>query len=387
MMTLRKRILFSAMAAILPLGLITVGVELSLRLKQKSAKTTEARRKLDSELGWVPTPNMVRTGQSRDAIGRTTQFRMTQDPHGFRLWGDTTTAKKRVLILGDSYTQADDIDDDKAYWAELARKFPEAEFWAFGCSGYGTFQQALVLEKFVSQIKPDLLILQMSSNDVINNLLELEDAMPFLSTPGPRPYLRDDGSVTHHFASTRRGLKAWSLAYASLSDRVEDILYKHEQWVPGQVRDYGTHRAPRHFDELLAKATQKTADLLVRIRRDLGVNADMIAFYDEDVPPLSDAVNQASATAGVRLVRSIGPAMMQEEGRRGYYLYRTRDLWHWNDDGHKLVADLLEPEVRSLLSAKSTKPATKAEDTISESSSPTTVARDGQPKRESSSRK
>lgn len=386
-MTLRKRIVFSAIAAILPLGLITVGVELSLRLKQKSAKTTEARRRLDSELGWVPTPDLVRTGQSRDAIGRTTQYRMTQESHGFRLWGDTATTRKRVLVLGDSYTQADDIDDTRAYWAELARKFPEAEFWAFGCSGYGTFQQALVLEKYVSQIKPDLLILQMSSNDIVNNLLELEDAMPFLSTPGPRPYLQDDGSVKHYFATTSRGLKNWSLAYASLADRVEDILYKHEQWVPGQVRDYGTHRAPRHFDDLLAKSTKKTAGLLGRIQRDIGANARIIAFYDEDVPPLSDAIKQACTTAGVRLVSSIGPAMMQEEGRSGHYVYRTRDLWHWNDDGHKLVADQLEPEVRSMLLGQSPEDVPKSE-VINHSTAPAeAMARESTNKGGTTSRK
>ena len=377
-MRLRKRIIFSAVAALVPLGLIAFGFEISLRLKQKSAKTTEARRKLDAELGWVPTPNLVRTGQSRDAIGRTTSYRMTQDPHGFRLWGDKATAKKRVLVLGDSYTQADDIDDTRAYWAELARRFPQAGFWAFGCSGYGTFQQAIVLEKHVAEIKPDLLILQMSSNDVINNQLELEDALPFLTTPGARPYLMDDGSVRHYFATTRRGLKAWSYAYASLADRLDNLFHKDQQWVPGQLRDFGTHRAPGNMDELIQKATGKTAELLRRIQRDLGPNASMIAFYDEDVPPLSDVLQQACAQAGVRLVNTIGPAMMREEGRRGHYVYRTRDLWHWNDDGHKLVADLLEGDVRAALNGNKPQRDTRSEDTKQLDPLPDTLARDRQ---------
>lgn len=375
-MTLRKRIVFSAIAALVPLFLLVVGIEVTLRLKQTTAKTTEARRKLDTELGWVPTPNLVRTGQSRDAIGRTSTFHMTQDAHGFRLWGDTATPKKRVLILGDSYTQADDIDDAQAYWAQLAGKFPEAEFWAFGCSGYGTFQQALVLERYVAEIKPDLLVLQMSSNDLINNLLELEDALPFLTTPGPRPYLLDDGRVKHYFATSKRGLKAWSLAYGSLADRLEDLLYQHEQWVPGQTRDYGTHRAPAHMDELLRKATSKTADLLVRMKTAIGANAEMISFYDEDVPPLTDALKTACAQAGVRLISTIGPAMMAEEGRQGHYVYRTRDLWHWNDDGHKLVADLLEDKIRESLAVNRSESPSKPEERRKIQEKPDTLARD-----------
>lgn len=349
MLTRRKKIIFSAIAALIPLGLLIIGVEISLRLKKASAKSTEARRTLDPKLGWAPTPNLVREGRSMDAIMRQTSFKMTQDSHGFRRWGDLQSAKKRVLVLGDSYTQSDDIDDAKTYFAELARQIPNAEFWAYGCSGFGTFQQALVLEQVVGEIKPDLLLLQMSSNDVVNNLLELEDAMPFLSTPAARPYLMDDGQVLYHYATRNKGLKAWSLAFRSLSERFDQLFHKSENWIPGQVRNYGTHRAPANIDELMAKTTVKTASLLVRMKQTLGPNAQMIAFYDEDVPPLTNALKQACVSAGVPVIDSIGKSMMAEEGRRKAYVYRTRDLWHWNDDGHKLVAELLKHDIKKRL--------------------------------------
>lgn len=349
MITLRKRIAFTAIAATLPLSLLFACFELSLRLKQASAKATEARRMIDSEFGWLPTPNLIREGEAIDAVRQKSHFLMTQDSHGFRKWGDTSTAHKRVFVLGDSYTQSDDIDDGKTFYAVLQNRMPEAEFWAFGCSGFGTFQQWMILEKYVGEIRPDVLILQMSSNDVINNLLELEDNMPFLATPGPRPYLMDDGTTRFHMATRHKGLAQYSRAIASLSDRFESLTHRSEQWVPGQMRNYGVHRKPRNFQELLDRSVLKTAEILERMQKTVGPETRILAFYDEDVPPLSDALRQACQKANIPLIDTIGPAMMVEEGRANSYVYRTRDLWHWNDDGHALVADLLEEPLRNAL--------------------------------------
>lgn len=348
-MTFRKRVAFSAAAAIIPLTLLFVCFEISLRLKATKAQTTEARRLIDSKFGWLPTPNLVRKGESTDAIRQKTEFVMTQDEHGFRQWGDIKTAKPRVFVLGDSYTQSDDIDDSKTFYAVLQQRMPDTEFWAFGCSGFGTFQQWMVLEQYVAEIRPDVLLLQMSSNDIINNLLELEDSMPFLATPGPRPYLMSDGSVRFHLASRHKGLAAYSKAIASLSDRIESLAYRSEQWEPGKVRDYGTHRKPANFQKLLERAEDKTVEILNRMQATLGPDTQILAFYDEDVPPLSQALKNACQEAGIPVIDTVGSTMMAEEGKQGHYIYRTRDLWHWNDDGHSLVAGILEEPLKKAI--------------------------------------
>jgi hypothetical protein len=349
MLTRRKRFAFAAVAALMPLSLLLLVTEVHLRVKRAAIRSTEARRELDAELGWRPTPNLVREGTAIDALRRPSPFRMTQNAHGFRLWSDTTTDRPRVFVLGDSYTQSDDIDDTKTFSARLAARMPDAAFWAYGCSGFGNFQQLLVLQQHVSEIKPDVLLLQLSSNDVINNLLELEDAMPFLATPGPRPYLLDDGSVKFHFASRDKGLRKYSLAYGALHDRIGSLLFGAERWVPGQIRQYGKSRNPDNFEELLEKAVVKTADLLRKMKEAIGPDARLIAFYDEDVPPLSDALKRACILADVRLIDTIGPTLMAEEGRQGKFVYRTLDMWHWNDAGHEVVAQVLEGPLRDAL--------------------------------------
>lgn len=349
MLTRRKRIVFSAIAALIPLFFLILAAEIRMRLKFSKAAIAEARRVIDPELGWKPTPNLVREGTALDALRRPSKFRMTQNADGFRLASDPNSKKPHVFVLGDSYTQSDDIDDTKFYPALLANRIPEADFWAFGCSGYGTFQQWMLLEKHVRTIRPNVLLLQMSSNDVVNNLLELEDAMPFLATPGPRPYLMDDGSTKFHYSTRDKGLRRYSRTWASLQDRFDAIVNKSERWVPGQVRQYGTARNPENFDELLDRATEKTVALLRKIQSTIGPDAKLIAFYDEDVPPLSDALKRACKLAGVKLIDTVGPAMMAEEGRQGKFVYRTIDKWHWNDAGHAVVADLLEEPLREAL--------------------------------------
>ncbi|MFM7129654.1 MAG: SGNH/GDSL hydrolase family protein [bacterium] len=364
MISKRKRIIFTLVVLLFPLFLMFLGFELTLRINAAGAKSTEARRVVDPVLGWRPTPNLVREGVSIDAMGQKSTFRMTQNEHGFRRWGDPATNKPRVLVIGDSYTQSDDIDDQKTYFARLASGLAQAEFWAFGCSGYGTFQHLLVLQQYQSLIKPDVLVLQLSSNDVVNNLAELEDCMPFLATPAARPYLQNDGTVKYQMTQRHRGIAAYSRAIASLSDRVDSLLLEEEEWVPGKMRKQTIRFKSHDFDQIPDRAIVKTADLLKQIQSSVGPDTQIIAFYDEDVEILTSALKQACLLAGVNLIDDAGKAIITEEGRRGCFFYRTRDFWHWNDEGHAVVAGVLEPYVRKALENvknDSSSPATQPE--------------------------
>lgn len=356
MISKRKRIIFTLIVLSFPVFIVFLGFELTLRIKAAGAKSTEARRIVDPVLGWRPTPNLVREGVSIDAMGQKSAFRMTQNEHGFRLWSDPATKKPRVLVIGDSYTQSDDIDDQKTYFARLAERLPQADFWAFGCSGYGTYQQLLIIQKNQPVIRPDVLLLQLSSNDVVNNLAELEDCMPFLTTPAPRPFLQNDGSVIFSMAQRHRGLAGYSRAIASLSDRVDSILLKEEEWVPGKIRKHTIRFKSSDFDQILDRAIIKTADLLRQIKATVGPDTQVIAFYDEDVEILTSALKQACLLAGLNLIDDAGKAICEEEGRRGCFYYRTRDFWHWNDAGHAMVASALEPFVKNALDSSGKDP-------------------------------
>jgi lysophospholipase L1-like esterase len=84
----------------------------------------------------------------------------------------------RVAVLGDSYTEARQVDLERGFTA-LAEKALNAnhclatgslEMLNFGIPGYGTAQELILLRERVWQFKPDLVVLQFhSGNDIFNN--------------------------------------------------------------------------------------------------------------------------------------------------------------------------------------------------------------------------
>ena len=97
----------------------------------------------------------------------------------------------RVAVLGDSYTEAIQVDREKAYPAllekHLERCRPGTEVLNFGVSGFGTAQQLLTLRAKVWDYAPDVVLLAFfPSNDVRDNSRTLDHA-------GLRPYFVPDG--------------------------------------------------------------------------------------------------------------------------------------------------------------------------------------------------
>ena len=68
---------------------------------------------IDDERGWRPNPNYRFNGVERNADGRTHALTMSQETHGFRKFGEVDSARPRILVIGDSYTQAVEVSDDK----------------------------------------------------------------------------------------------------------------------------------------------------------------------------------------------------------------------------------------------------------------------------------
>ena len=107
----------------------------------------------------------------------------------------------RIAVLGDSGTEARQVDMDKTYTSlaekELNRRHcfgeGEVEVLNFGVPGYGTGQELLLLRDRVWKFSPDMIVLQVfTGNDIFNNHRALN-----VSTPDLAPYfLLKDGKLT-----------------------------------------------------------------------------------------------------------------------------------------------------------------------------------------------
>ena len=117
--------------------------------------------------------------------------------------GDVKSKRPNILVLGDSHTHGEFISNEKLYYVELSEI---GEAFAYGNGRFGNFQELMVLEDFLSVIKPDVIVRQLSSNDIVNNSYELE----FLSVKDNnglrRPYL-EDGNIVYRLSKPLPGLR------------------------------------------------------------------------------------------------------------------------------------------------------------------------------------
>lgn len=146
------------------------------------------------ELGWLPTPGLAITFDKR-GYGRIS-YSTTAD--GFRTFGNPASTKVKVWAVGDSTTQAYQVSDGQAYYDVLALLDPRFEVFGYGVGGYGTVQQAMVLERYWDQVRPDVVLWQMCGNDLINNDLELESSSYEHNNHMARPYLIDGRTELRH---------------------------------------------------------------------------------------------------------------------------------------------------------------------------------------------
>jgi len=123
--------------------------------------------------------------------GYETIVKWSQRSDGFRLYGDPQSIHFKILVLGDSYTEASVISDGQTYFDYIQNHLDNVELFSHGSSGHGTLEELITLNKVVDNIKPDLIVWQMGANDLFNNSLELEKRSYINNNYRNRVYLID----------------------------------------------------------------------------------------------------------------------------------------------------------------------------------------------------
>lgn len=134
----------------------------------------------------------------------------------------------RILVLGDSYVEALQVDIEKTFWRLLEKRLEECEFRPtkkidvinLGVSGFGTGQALRILQTRGLAYAPDLVILAVfPGNDVRNNSRELEPdkVRPFYFLDPAGALMLDD-------------------AFANSSE-----FRRRNRWVPQAGKDLSKH--------------------------------------------------------------------------------------------------------------------------------------------------
>jgi len=138
----------------------------------------------DPLLGWRSRPGL------RDEPAFGNQARLSTNELGLR--GAATPSLlpapgvRRILVLGDSFTFGEDVEDDETFAALLDQSLPRSEVLNFGVHGFGHDQMLLLFREVGRKYSPEIVILAFVYDDIYRNLVSFRDFAK------PRFTLRDD---------------------------------------------------------------------------------------------------------------------------------------------------------------------------------------------------
>lgn len=288
----------------------------------------EGTLRLDDTLGWEPKPHYVRAVDGHRVYG---DLRYTSTRDGFRRFGDLEADRIRILFLGDSGTQATQVSDGEAYFDHIADRRDDVEVFAHGAGGYGNLQEYMVMDQFFDEIRPDLVVLQLTPNDIMNNSYDLESRSAFNSRMR-RPFL-EDGEIVHRFPS-RNPLVRYSRLGRFIAIRLGFIGADNIAFLARSI-EYRIDETRELWDEAV-RTTEEILRLMVARAGDVPVVAFEVApsYLEERLfPELCERV-------GIAFVDGI-PAAVDSARAAGEPVDFAPHDGHWNAVAHAIAGEAI----------------------------------------------
>ena len=266
---------------------------------------------------------------------------------GKKHFGDLKSEELRVLIVGDSFTEGLTVPYEESYPSLLREKL-SAEVFTYAGRGYGTLQQYLVIDRHIDQINPDLVVLQLCSNDFINNHWELERRSYRQNALMRRPY-RIAGVIEYRFprvfGELQTVLAGYSRTFHFIFSKIEHIqthlansgrLHSVEE----DIKEQG--RAFPFFHQSLDITRTIFEDLKARVG-----GAELVLFIADSPEPNRTAFRALADQAALPFIDSVPDAIRQAQENNQVVV--LPDLVHWNAAGHRVVADELSDKLLTVV--------------------------------------
>ena len=328
-------ILFSTLLLMLISGEIAIRIYHSS--KYRHVQTSVSTIKLDEELGWIPNPDFIHEGFRFDAGGQRYFTDVRNDQNGFRLFGNPEDKNKtKVLFLGDSYTHAVEVSREKSFFGILKERF-FLEVFALGVGGYSNLQEYMMLDMHIDTVRPDIVILQLHTNDFINNHYELELKSKRSNNGMRRPYLTVDGHIMYATP------KKFSI--------FRDVVNKHFRFIYFVVNRLDILRARGESVEdrikvegislpVFRESVEITEKLLLMIKTRIPAGTDLYVFCADDERPSFDEMKKILKNNDISFIDGVAEALSEAE--QNGVIIRSADGAHWNEEAHRIVAGVLE---------------------------------------------
>jgi hypothetical protein len=281
-------------------------------------------------VGWKPKANLD-THAKADTI-----FKITTDAQGWR--GKTNLAESKIVVFGDSFAFGHGIDD-KHFFAELNSNLPVK---AIGANGYSMVHELLWMQRMADQISGKLVVwLIYSANDLYENLKpNLEHyRMPFVRA------VDSTGEweiVTNHISPIRWEITSKRDYYARLAEicsstPLADRVYSAVKFLIRKGSDLCQEMNTPLVVITIPDITQISERHIEHLRN----LAPDVNSFAPDLPDIK--ISQICREIGVPFV-ALSRHLKPDD-------YMQRDV-HWNENGHRRVADVLEDLYNKYSSSK-----------------------------------
>ncbi len=270
--------------------------------------------------GWSLKPSL----RDREAYGRP----LNTNSRGLRGLSEypyeRVPGKKRILVLGDSFSFGEEVGDRETFSAYLERLLPNTEVINLGVHGYGHDQMLLYLREEGLKYKPDIILLGFLYYDLERNLLSFRDYAK------PR------------FRKTAHGLKLEShpvpepealLRTEFFRSKALDLLtifFNRWAWENGVNGRKMRRLGSAILDEIAEEARRiGAAPVYVYFPNEVDFNH----FFDDPTPREKFLLDYCAARSFVKCT-SVRPAFLQHWKKSipvDYY-------GHWDRRGHLLTA-------------------------------------------------
>jgi len=270
--------------------------------------------------GWAVAPNVRNMSVFQGKI-------LNSNSRGFR--GETEylesppVGKKRIVVLGDSFTFGDEVSDNETYAHYLETLLPDTEVMNLGVGGYGHDQILLYLEEEGVKYHPDIVLLGFCWVEMPRNL------QGFASYWKPRFVLRNGELVLTHVPVPRPEEVLRQEIYRSKSLDLGLIFWHRFSYRLGLEQNEGHEITVAIFDEMVATCRRIGATPVIAY---LPVNNELVAV-DEAMSANELFLSQYCESR--RIPCAFLRPNFSAARKRGVDLY-----WrgHWRPDEHLIAA-------------------------------------------------
>ncbi len=337
-----KLLLFSILTMLIGLIVIFSLIEIIFRFNPQwvadpPAPAPHNYRVPDNTYGWHVQEGYQYQGTMRDKCDTSYALNISFGKNGFRRWGNpAVTDKKKVLFLGDSYTAAVQTGDDHLFYKIIGDSLP-FEVFAFGAAGFGSTQQAMFLEKYVNEVKPDIVVWQFCCNDFLDNYWELEKAAVY-HVRMKRPYTQEDGRIVYRWAAEYpRSVKPYSYFLYFVLRRIAESAGTFDQAPKEPAEKFIGEQGLAY--PLFAKSVKMTDAVIKKVKSILPASTKLIAFDADGYQPQYDQFKRLCSENNIPFVDGLANKVSDAENKG--QCVRSDDGYHWNNQGNTMVAQFL----------------------------------------------